>query len=36
MRKERLPEEFVEALLTGFWTTGLDMLPVKERLRGRF
>jgi predicted phosphodiesterase len=36
MRKERLPAQFVEALLTGFWTTGLDMLPVKERLRGRF
>ena len=35
MRKEKLPAEFAEAILTGFWTTGLDMLPVKERLRGR-
>jgi len=36
MRAEKLPEEFAEAILTGFWTTGLDLLPVKERLRGRF
>jgi predicted phosphodiesterase len=35
MRAEKLPAEFAEAILTGFWTTGLDMLPVKERLRGR-
>jgi predicted phosphodiesterase len=36
MREENLPERFAEAILTGYWTTGLDMLPVKERLRGRF
>jgi len=35
MRAERLPAEFAEAILTGYWTTGLDKLPVKERLRGR-
>jgi len=35
MRAEKLPAEFAEAIVTGFWTTGLDMLPVKERLRGR-
>src|SRR5262245_8671844 len=36
MRQERLPEEFVETVLTGWWTTCLEVLPVKERRRGRF
>lgn len=36
MRKEGLPEEFVETVLTGWWTTCLEVLPAKERLRGRF
>ena len=36
MRAERLPEEFVETLLTGWWTTCLEVLPVRERLAGRF
>ena len=36
MRAEKLPEEFVETILTGWWTTCLEILPVKERLRGRF
>lgn len=36
MRAERLPEEFVETILTGWWTTCLEVLPVKERRRGRF
>lgn len=36
MREERLPEEFVETILTGFWTTCLEVLPAKERLRGKF
>jgi len=36
MRAERLPEEFVETLLTGWWTTCLEILPVRERLAGRF
>jgi len=35
MREERLPEEFVETILTGFWTTCLEILPAKERLRGK-
>jgi predicted phosphodiesterase len=35
MRAERLPEEFVETILTGWWTTCLEMLPSKERRRGR-
>ena len=36
MRAERLPEEFVETILTGWWTTCLEVLPAKERQRGRF
>lgn len=36
MRNEKLPEEFVETILTGWWTTCLEVLPGKERLRGRF
>jgi predicted phosphodiesterase len=36
MREEALPEEFVETVLTGWWTTCLEILPAKERLRGRF
>ena len=35
MRDERLPEEFVETILTGWWTTCLEVLPSKERRRGR-
>lgn len=35
MRAERLPEEFVETILTGWWTTCLEVLPAKERARGR-
>lgn len=36
MRAERLPEEFVETILTGWWTTCLEVLPAKERRRGRW
>lgn len=36
MRDEELPEEFVETILTGWWTTCLEILPGKERARGRF
>jgi predicted phosphodiesterase len=36
MRRERLPEEFVETILTGWWTTCLEILPPKERARGRY
>jgi len=35
MREEHLPEEFVETVLTGYWTTCLEILPAKERARGR-
>ena len=36
MRDETLPEEFVETVLTGWWTTCLEVLPAKERRRGKF
>ena len=36
MRAERLPEEFVETILTGWWTTCLEVLPAKERARGKY
>jgi predicted phosphodiesterase len=36
MREQRLPEEFVETVLTGWWTTCLEILPAKERRRGRY
>jgi diadenosine tetraphosphatase ApaH/serine/threonine PP2A family protein phosphatase len=35
MRSEGLPEEFVQTVLTGWWTTCLEILPAKERARGR-
>jgi predicted phosphodiesterase len=35
MRDEKLPEEFVATMLTGWWTTCLEVLPAKERKRGR-
>jgi hypothetical protein len=36
MREEGLPEEFIETIRTGWWTTCLEILPAKERARGRF
>ena len=36
MRSESLPKEFVETIETGWWTTCLEILPAKERARGRF
>ncbi len=36
MRREHLPEEFVETILTGWWTTCLEILPARERESGRF
>lgn len=35
MRNEGLPEEFVETIETGWWTTCLEILPAKERSRGQ-
>lgn len=36
MQDEGLPEEFVETILTGWWTTCLEVLPAKERRRGKY
>ncbi len=36
MRVEKLPEEFVATIRTGWWTTCLEVLPSKERRRGKF
>jgi diadenosine tetraphosphatase ApaH/serine/threonine PP2A family protein phosphatase len=36
MRGEGLPAEFVETITTGWWTTCLEILPAKERAKGRF
>lgn len=36
MRSERLPEEFVTTIETGWWTTCLEILPPKERLAGKY
>lgn len=36
MRDEHLPEEFIETIETGWWTTCLEALPAKERAAGRF
>lgn len=36
MRAENLPPEFIKTIETGWWTTCLEILPAKERGRGRF
>ena len=36
MRDERLPDEFIESVVTGWWTTCLEILPGKERRLGRY
>jgi len=36
MRLERLPEEFVATVLTGWWTTCLEILPARERAASRY
>lgn len=36
MREEGIPSEFVETILSGWWTTCLEALPAKERLRGKY
>jgi len=36
MADEQLPEEFIETILTGWWTTCLEILPQKERRRGKY
>ncbi|MBV9125284.1 MAG: metallophosphoesterase [Planctomycetes bacterium] len=36
MSAEQLPEEFITTVLTGWWTTCLEILPAKERRRGKY
>jgi predicted phosphodiesterase len=36
MRAEKLPAEFIGTVMTGWWTTCLEILPVKERRRGKW
>ncbi len=36
MRGENLPEEFVETVTSGWWTTCLEILPARERAASRF
>ncbi len=36
MAEEGLPTEFQETILTGWWTTCLEILPSKERRRGKY
>ncbi len=36
MREESLPEEFIVTILSGWWTTCLEVLPGRERRNGRF
>jgi diadenosine tetraphosphatase ApaH/serine/threonine PP2A family protein phosphatase len=36
MQEERLPAEFIETIRTGWWTCCLEILPAKERSRGRY
>ncbi|MEE9562073.1 MAG: metallophosphoesterase [Thermoanaerobaculia bacterium] len=36
MCRERLPQEFVDTILTGWWTTCLEILPARERATSRY
>ena len=36
MEEQQLPPEFVETIRSGWWTTCLEILPAKERARGRY
>ena len=36
MAEEGLPDEFIDTVRTGWWTTCLEILPSKERVRGRW
>jgi hypothetical protein len=36
MRREGLPEEFVDTVLSGWWTTCLEILPARERAASRY
>ena len=36
MKREKLPAEFVETVVTGWWTTCLEILPARERAAGKY
>ncbi len=36
MELENIPEEFIETIRTGWWTTCLEVLPTKERRAGKY
>jgi predicted phosphodiesterase len=36
MGEENLPDPFIETILTGWWTTCLEILPAKERRNGKY
>lgn len=36
MEAEEIPHQFIDTVLSGYWTTCLEILPSKERRRGRF
>jgi hypothetical protein len=36
MRQESLPAEFIDTILSGWWTTCLEILPARERQASRF
>ncbi len=36
MKGEGLPREFIGTILTGWWTTCLEILPAKERKKGKY
>ncbi len=36
MAAEQLPDEFIETVLTGWWTTCLEILPARERAVGPY
>lgn len=36
MRCELLPQEFVDTILSGWWTTCLEILPARERAHSRY
>ncbi len=35
MRDEKIAEEFIQTINTGYWTTCLEIMPAKERRRGK-
>ena len=36
MASKGLPEKFIDTIRTGWWTTCNEILPAKERARGRY